>query len=158
MKNPNPKLDTTPALAKQVIDLYSEELADVRFPDLELSDLLSLQTDLHRAQVEVERVEAALADARAEVEGRMQTLTSKAERALSYARVFAQGNPELSPRIMDIGRKKSVSASAHQTMTENGAPAPRRGRRPKAEAPSELFSEAEVEPEAEAESDAEAAE
>ena len=95
MKSPSPKLDLTPALARQVIDLYATELADVRFPDLDLADLLQVQTELHAAQIEVERVEADLLEARSAVEARMQALTAKAERALSYARVFAQGNAAL---------------------------------------------------------------
>jgi hypothetical protein len=145
MKSPAPKLDVTPALARQVIELYATELSDVRFPDLDLSDLLQHQAELHTAQLEVERIEAELAQAREEVETRSQALSLKAERALSYARVFAQGNPELSPRIADIGRRKgALGHSPHAPNPDTGLAAtpPKRGRRPKASAPSELFSEA----------------
>lgn len=142
MKNAAPKLDTTPMLAKQVIDLYSDELADVRFPDLALEDLLELQAELHGAQLEVERVEAELADTRAALEQRMQALSAKAERALSYARVFAQGNPDLGPRLAEIGRKRALPSAGAHALAEDGTPAPKRGRKPKTEAPSELFGEA----------------
>ena len=148
MKSPAPKVDTTPLVARQVIDLYALDLSDVRFPDLDLSSLLYAQSELHAAQLEIERVEAELAEARAVWESRSQALSAKAERALAYARIYAQGDPELAPRIADIGRKKSAHAHAHAHAPsdlaadsgETSAPK-KRGRKPKLEAPSELFAE-----------------
>jgi chromosome condensin MukBEF ATPase and DNA-binding subunit MukB len=140
-----PKIDVTPALARQVIDLYAEELSEVRFPDLDLSALLYAQAELNAAQVEVERAEAELADKRAQLEERSQALLAKSERALAYARVFAQGDQQLAPRIADIGRRKSGSAALHVLDNTADAAAPkRRGRKPKTEAPEELFGESET--------------
>ena len=142
--SPSPLNDVTPTLARQVIDLYTDELADVRFPDLDLSALLYAQAELHAAQLEVERVEAELADKRAELELRSQALVAKAERALAYARIFAQGDEQLTPRLADIGRRRSnLSNQASQTTSATGTiTAPkRRGRKPKSEEPEELFSE-----------------
>ncbi|MET0386002.1 MAG: hypothetical protein ABW321_08595 [Polyangiales bacterium] len=146
MKSTRPLLDPTPVLARQVIDLYTSDLADVRFPDLDLSLLLDAQAELHTAQLEVERIEALLAVARQAVEMRSHALLTKAERALSYARVFAQGDAELAPRVADIGRKKLASSTSELGLGHgHGDDAPKkRGRKPKAEAPSELFTEAPV--------------
>jgi hypothetical protein len=142
MKSPAPKVDTTPLLARQVIDLYAVELVEVRFPDLDLSALLYAQSELHAAQLEVERVEAVLAQARAEWDSRSQALTAKAERALAYARIYAQGDAELGPRIADIGKKKSAHSAADSDGRDIDADAPkRRGRKPKLESPSELFAD-----------------
>ena len=140
MKSPAPKVDTTPVLARQVIDLYAVELVEVRFPDLDLSSLLYAQTELHAAQLEIERVEAELSQARAVWESRSQALTAKAERALAYARIYAQGDAELAPRIADIGKKKSAHTVADADAILGDAPK-RRGRKPKLdlESPSELF-------------------
>jgi len=143
--SPTPLIDVTPTLARQVIDLYTEELAEVRFPDLDLSALLYAQAELHAAQLEVERVEAELADKRAELELRSQALVAKAERALAYARIFAQGDEQLAPRLADIGRRKSgLSSQSSQTTSATGeiAAPKRRGRKPKPEEPEELFTEA----------------
>jgi multidrug efflux pump subunit AcrA (membrane-fusion protein) len=142
--SPTPLIDVTPTLARQVIDLYSEELAEVRFPDLDLSALLYAQAELHAAQLEVERVEAELADQRAELEVRSQALVAKAERALAYARIFAQGDEQLAPRLAEIGRRKGSLNQPTQTASSSGLiPAPkRRGRKPKSEEPEELFTEA----------------
>jgi len=143
--SPTPLIDVTPTLARQVIDLYSEELAEVRFPDLDLSALLYAQAELHAAQLEVERVEADLADKRAELEVRSQALVAKAERALAYARIFAQGDDQLAPRLGEIGRRKGSLTQPSQSPSSSGLiPAPkRRGRKPKSEEePEELFTEA----------------
>lgn len=143
--SPTPLIDVTPTLARQVIDLYSVELADVRFPDLDLSALLYAQAELHAAQLEVERVEAELADKRLKLEERSQALVSKAERALAYARVFAQGDEDLAPRLADIGlgRKRGSSAQTPSTQSATGniAAPKRRGRKPKSDEPEELFAE-----------------
>jgi multidrug efflux pump subunit AcrA (membrane-fusion protein) len=140
--SPTPKIDVTPALARQVIDLYTVELADVRFPDLDLSALLLAQAELSAAQLEVERVEAQLADKREVLEERSQALLAKSERALAYARVYAQGDEELAPRIAEIGRRKSSAPALHVLEGAADGTAPkRRGRKPKAEAPEELFGE-----------------
>lgn len=142
-QSPTPLIDVTPMLARQVIDLYAVELSDVRFPDLDLSALLYAQAELHAAQLEVERIEAQLADKRAELEVRSQALVSKAERALAYARVFAQGDEELAPRIADIGRKRSSSSQGPHSASVSGtiAAPKRRGRKPKTDEPEELFAE-----------------
>jgi len=143
--SPTPLIDVTPTLARQVIDLYTEELAEVRFPDLDLSALLYAQAELHAAQLEVERVEAELADKRAELELRSQALVAKAERALAYARIFAQGDEQLAPRLADIGRRKSsLTSQPSQTASASGniAAPKRRGRKPKPDEPEELFTEA----------------
>jgi len=139
MKSPAPQLDATPALARQVIELYSDSLTDVRFPDLDLEDLLSLQNDLHDAQLEIERLETELAQARSELETRNQALLTKSERALAYARVYAQGDEELSARISEIDRSKKNSAG--DTGSSMGEAPAKRGRKPKAAKLNTLFTE-----------------
>lgn len=141
---PTPKIDVTPSLARQVIDLYSIELSDVRFPGLDLSSLLYAQAELHAAQLEVERVEAELADMRNQLEARSQALTTLAERGLAYARVYAQGDEELAPRIAEVGKRKSSAGPTPTAPTKNEASGgKRRGRKPKADKPEDLFADAE---------------
>jgi multidrug efflux pump subunit AcrA (membrane-fusion protein) len=141
--SPTPQIDVTPTLARQVIDLYSVELAEVRFPDLDLSALLYAQEELHAAQLEVERVEAELADKRAQLDARSQALLTKAERALAYAKIYAQGDEDLGPRIAEIGRRRSTTSISHAPSSPGLIAAPkRRGRKPKdEEVPEELFNE-----------------
>lgn len=145
---PTPKTDVTPTLARQVIDLYSAELADVSFPGLDLSSLLHAQAQLHAAQVEVERVQAELEAMRGQVEANSQALTALAERGLAYARVFAQGDDELGPRIAEIGRRKSGTSQAAGVPAKSEASGPtRRGRKRKTEKPDDLFAAPDTDPE-----------
>jgi hypothetical protein len=132
--SPTPKHDPTPALARDVIDLYEQALAGVQFPDLDLSALQTTRQELDHAQAEVERVERELAAAREVLEARVQALNAKAERALAYARIFAQDNSELSAQIAEIGRKKPGQL-------QDGGEPKKRGRKKKSDAPSDLFTE-----------------
>jgi hypothetical protein len=76
------------------------------------------------------------------LEERSQALLAKSERALAYARVFAQGDEQLGPRIAEIGRRKGGAPALHvlDGAVDNAAPK-RRGRKPKTQAPEELFGE-----------------
>jgi hypothetical protein len=132
-----PKLDPTPGLARQVLELYESALAEVQFPDLDLCALQTARDALQQAQLELERVESELAHAREQLEAHTQTLNAKAERALAYARIYAQGDAELSARIAEVGRKKPGQPVQHL----DGSEPKKRGRKKKADGPSDLFTE-----------------
>jgi hypothetical protein len=85
-------------------------------------------------------MEDKLAAARAELQRASEHLNAKAERALAYARIFAQGDAALAPKIAEIGRKRPAADGG----SEGTAPVKRRGRRSKTEAPSQLFTGEEV--------------
>src|SRR5687768_6370800 len=121
MSMPSLKSDSIPAFAHEVIAFYSDALAEVRFPDLDLEVLESTAADLRNALLSVERAAAELDAARAAAQQHGELLDARAERALSYARVFAQGNGPLSERIAAIGRSKGAP------LTE-AAPPKKRGR------------------------------
>ena len=117
------KHDPTPAFARQVIGLYRDEaLAQARFPDLDLEVLQVAEQALLAAQLEVERCEAQLEAARVARDQVLAQLEAKVERAVAYARVFAAGDPALSARLAELGRKKPAAASGER------APPLKRGR------------------------------
>ncbi|HEY2732977.1 MAG TPA: hypothetical protein VGI70_03285, partial [Polyangiales bacterium] len=102
----SPQHDPTPSLAREVLALYAEALSDVRFPDLDLALLESARAAVLTAQLDVERVEAKLAIARAELDAQLDALQRKAERALAYARVFAQSDAALGARVAELAVRK----------------------------------------------------
>lgn len=117
------KHDPTPAFAREVIGLYRDEsLAEARFPDLDLDVLHVAEQALLAAQLEVERCEAQVEAARVARDQVLTQLEVKVERALAYARVFATGNPTLSARLAELGRKKPAPSGER-------APPVKRGRR-----------------------------
>jgi len=113
-------------LAREVLDLYASALPEVRFPDLDLASLHTLADQLRDAQEEVDRLDAEARDARERVASCSAQLDARAERALAYARIYAEGKPELQELV------SAVRAHSRQLETDSGA-AKRRGRPRKAE-------------------------
>jgi hypothetical protein len=99
-----PKADPIPQLARATLELYSTSLREVRFPDLDHELLEAAAEELRDAQQEVECIESALEQARGVVREKIAQLNAQADRGLSYARIFAAGNAQLSSRIGEIER------------------------------------------------------
>ena len=123
---PKPNLTALSPLASEVLELYASALAEVRFPDLDLATLHTLADELRDAQQEVDRLDAEAHDARERVAACSAKLDARAERALAYARIFAEGKPELSALVGAV-------RPHGQPPPESGAPK-RRGRPRRAEA------------------------
>ena len=132
---PEHQSESLPALARGVIALFQEHLAEVQFADLDLGLLHTRARELVAAQVEVERVVAALERARAEAGSRAQALLV-AQRGLSYARIYAEADPALAARVAEIAEPRSAGAEAGT---------PRKRGRPRKQDEGGLFSGAEGE-------------
>jgi hypothetical protein len=132
--------DPTPALARQVLALFRQELEGVQFPELDLDVLESAEQAMLAAQLEVERIEAQLEAARIARAEQVAELETKAERALAYARVYASGDAELSARVAELGRKKVAGGAAADT------PVKKRGRPKKGANGAELFGDSQETP------------
>jgi hypothetical protein len=145
------RFDPIAPLPRATLELYRDSLREVRFPDLDFDSLSHTAAELCAAQLEVECIEAALLSARDAVRERAELLNSQSERALSYARIFAVGNPALSQRVAE------VEALAKGGVEAPRAPGKKRGRPRKANTGAELFGEERSETEAETEADEAAA-
>jgi hypothetical protein len=117
-----PASDSIPLFAQEVISLYAEAMPDVRFPDLDLEVLESTASELRTALLSVERATAELAAARSAAEQQSQLLEARAARALSYARVFAEGDPLLTERILALGRNKTATVAQSAPPKKRGRP------------------------------------
>jgi hypothetical protein len=136
-----PLRDPLPVFVREVIALYADAFAEVRFPDLDRGTLSNAADVLRESQVAVEALEAELEATREALRAQTQQLQAQAERALAYARVFADGDAELSTRITRIAAivPSAVSVRGESTQTR------KRGRPRKAEGETGLFAAA-VEP------------
>lgn len=130
-----PKHDPTPPFARQLMELYAEAMAEVRFPDLDLARLRAGEKELQAAQLELEQAEAALDAVRALRDAQAQALNQQAERALAYAKIFAAGDAELAARLAELGRRQPSSTGGATQPRKRGRPA-----KPKGDA-AELFSQ-----------------
>lgn len=110
---------------QKVLSLFTEgPLAGVAFPDVDASSLTDLAEAVHAEAQKVTAAEAAVTEARAALAERQVALRTKAQRALAYARIYADGAPELRPLLDEI--------DLFSLSSEAAKPAPkRRGRPPK---------------------------
>jgi hypothetical protein len=118
----SPESDSIPLFAQEVISLYAEAMPEVRFPDLDLEVLENTATELRTALLSVERATAELAAARAAAQQQSELLEVRTARALSYARVFAEGNALLTERIVALGRSKSSTVAPSASPKKRGRP------------------------------------
>jgi hypothetical protein len=115
MSKPSLKRDPLSATARDVLTLFSDALHEVRFPDVDLQSLQAAADELRALQLEVERIEAELEEARAQV----------------AARIYAESDPKLAQRVAEIGQGKVPSSAAVMPK--------KRGRARKSDGDSNLF-------------------
>lgn len=131
----------SPAL-RALLELFTTELAEVRFPDMSGQVLEDAAAQVKASAEAVARAQAALEVARQGLQESQDAMLQKGQRALAYARVFAEENPELNakldaihlPRAARKGVRVESLVSAEPVSAANGneenAPR-RRGRPPK---------------------------
>jgi hypothetical protein len=134
-----------------LLDLFSAELDGVAFPELDRGVLeVTAQTVRERAEA-LAQAQAALDAARAALLEGQETLLSKGQRALAYARIYAEEHPELLARLDGIQLPKTArrgpgregAPPATVNAADGTAMPKRRGRPPKVKHPSApLFAEA----------------
>jgi ElaB/YqjD/DUF883 family membrane-anchored ribosome-binding protein len=131
----------SPAL-RALLELFATDLADVRFPDVDGEVLVESAGQVREKAEAVARAQAALEAARQALQESQDVLLQKGQRALAYARVFAEENAELSgklegihlPRPVRKGTKVESAAAEPAAVamgSEENSPR-RRGRPPKA--------------------------
>ena len=123
-----------PPAVQQVLDVYETNLPLVKFGDLEATVLSKAAEEVMFAATALEQAEAALETARAALQEKQESLFQKAQRALAYARVYAEGDPDLAARVEEISLLRSSRRTPKVDAVEGGPPAPavqvppRRGR------------------------------
>jgi len=104
-----PKADPVPPAVRDVLTLFSTELSDVRFGDLDADDLARLAERARARAQEVERARATLEEALSELEAAKGELAQRAEQALAHARIYASGDESLSARIGELESRQRTS-------------------------------------------------
>jgi hypothetical protein len=117
----------------QVLELFETELASVKFADLEADVLARAAEQTMVAAQAVAQAEATLETARAALADKQEVLAQKAQRALAYARVYAEDDAALSSRIDAIALSRSTRRTVKlgdemPGLSDTPAPLRRRGR------------------------------
>jgi ElaB/YqjD/DUF883 family membrane-anchored ribosome-binding protein len=131
--------DPVSSAVQEVVDLFTKELTHLRFGDLEAGVLAASADEVKAVAVEVAEAEAVLDGVRARLAEKQDALIQKAQRALAYARVYAEGQPDLAARIEQIALPRGARRAARvdavpapsdemQAAAAGGAALRRRGR------------------------------
>lgn len=85
--------------AKLLLQLFEAELSHVRFPDVDRDVLVQALADLDAATADVATAEARVQTARSVAAEKHDALKKLSLRAIAYARVYADGSPELAAKL-----------------------------------------------------------
>jgi hypothetical protein len=127
------ELDPIPEAVSRLRALFDSELADVRFGDLDATALERATASVRAAARELAEAEALAAAARASLESTRAALLQLGQRALAYARIYADGSPELAERLETIAIGGETRRAEPRPITPGAVEASprRRGRPPK---------------------------
>ncbi|KFE68305.1 hypothetical protein [Hyalangium minutum] len=149
MFDPSGNDPISPAL-QDLLKLFGQELATVKFPELDRAVLEEAAERVKDKAAELAQAQAALEAARQALYESQEALLQKGQRALAYARIFAEEDAELSAKLDSISLPRPVRKAlraegapvleAPSAQGEENAPR-RRGRPPKARTSAPLFAE-----------------
>ena len=127
--------DSITAPIQEVLALFQGPLKEVSFPGVSLEAFELTFRKVEEQAREVEKAQAALEAARSALQGVHQEVIQQAQRALAYAKVYAEGNEELLAKLDGIQLAKKAGATprprTRAPLADGEAPR-RRGRKPKA--------------------------
>jgi len=118
-----------------LLDLFTAELAELRFADVDANVLARLAADTHTAAEAVSVAQATLDTARSALQERQDTLLAHAQRAHAYARVYAEGDDALLVRLDAITLPRAARRARTEgqldalVLSAEPSPAPRVSRR-----------------------------
>ena len=99
--------DPVPAALLDLLALFEGPLKSVQFPDVDRAVLSELADSVRASAEDVERAGAALLAARVALDERREALVRMSQRALAYARVYAEDDAELRAKIDTITMPKT---------------------------------------------------
>ena len=104
-----------------VLELFQGPLADVRFADVDATGLASVAAEVESAAAAVARQEAQLSELRQSLSERQEALLLLAQRALAYARVYAEHDEALTEQLARISLPRAAKArKASATKADGG--------------------------------------
>jgi hypothetical protein len=96
------------APVQAVLDLFADPLRDLRFGDVDSKTLTELAAATRAAAEVVAAAEAELMRGRVALQERQDALLGSAQRALAYARVYAEADPVLAERLDQIALPRAT--------------------------------------------------
>lgn len=113
-----------PSPVQAIIELFAGPLSELSFADVDKARFSELAAQVEASAAEVAAQEAALAAQRQVLAERQEALLNLAQRGLAYARVYAEGDAELTQQLAAIALPrpaKRVKAEGKAEGTSNSA-------------------------------------
>jgi len=118
-----------------LLDLFQRELAEVRFGDIDARRLAALAADVQAASEALEAHEATTSRLRSTLSDNHELLMQQAQRALAFARIYAENDDELAAKLNQIALPRAgkrakaepgakLSAAAQQPVQAQSAAEP----------------------------------
>jgi len=127
--------DPIPPSVKVLLELFKNELSAVTFPGVDVAILEQLIADVKNYTDAVHKAEAALRAAQASLRESEESLAVKSQKALAYARVYAEDQPEIVAKLDAVARiagsSSGSSAPPARDKDANSDGPKRRGRQKK---------------------------
>jgi hypothetical protein len=101
-------MSAIPAPIQTLLDVFSASLTDVRFGDVDGKTLALCAADVESAANALAAAQSALDAAREIVQEKQDALLRQAQRALAYARVYAEGDDALTGRLEAVGLPRAA--------------------------------------------------
>ena len=92
-------MSAIPAPIQALLDLFTTSLADVRFADVDGQTLASCASEVEAAAKAFTSAQVTLDAAREALQFRQDALLQRAQRALAYARVYAEADETLTRKL-----------------------------------------------------------
>ena len=134
-----------------VLELFQGPLADVRFADVDATGLATVAAEVESAAAAVARQEAQLSELRQSLSERQDALLVLAQRALAYARVYAEHDEALTEQLARISLPRAAKARKASAAKPDGVeavspvePAAAEGSASAAEAPAAVEADADA--------------
>jgi hypothetical protein len=123
-----------PPPIQTLLDLFTASLADVRFADVDGQTLGRCAAEVESAAEAVAAAQATLDGARETLRLKQDILLQRAQSALAYARVYAEGDEALSTQLDAVSLPRSTRrprAEEGLVLSAEPQPAPRPRGRPR---------------------------
>ena len=129
-------MDFIPTAVKAALDLFENNLGDLRFGDIDAKTLARSAADVREVAAVVASAQASLDSAQRALEERQDALLDQVQRAVAYARVYADNDEPLRQKLEAIRLPRATRAPRSNdegALVLSPAPqaAPRRAGRPR---------------------------
>jgi hypothetical protein len=109
------RMTVIPPAVAALLEVFESALSDLRFADLDANVLSGLSAEVAAAAESVAAKQVALDEARSALQERQNVLLQQAQRALAYARVYAENDFELRAKLEAISLPKPARAPRRVT-------------------------------------------